>query len=183
MQGPARPFGARRLAFASGVGVPRIGCVVGPEELREAMRRFPAGIAVLTVHAEGRPLGVTVGSLVSLSLEPPLVGVSIGRSSQLHEPLLDAGRFVANVLAGDQAHLAQHFARSVPPIALWNGIPTRPSDLAEPLLEGALAWIECRTRAAHEAGDHTVFVADVLSTELGRPGPGLVYVDGEYRSL
>jgi 3-hydroxy-9,10-secoandrosta-1,3,5(10)-triene-9,17-dione monooxygenase reductase component len=164
-------------------GVPRIARVVGPDELREAMRRFPAGIAVLTLHAEGRPLGVTVGSLVSLSLEPPLVGVSIGRSSQLHEPFRDAGRFVVNVLAGDQAHLAQHFARSVPPIALWSGIPTRQTTFAEPLLDGALAWIECRTRAAHDAGDHTFFVADVLSTELGRWGPGLVYVGGEYRSL
>jgi flavin reductase (DIM6/NTAB) family NADH-FMN oxidoreductase RutF len=183
MQGPARPFGARGPAFASGCPVPRIGAVVGPEELREAMRRFPAGIAVLTLQAEGRAVGVTVGSVVSLSLEPPLLGVSIGRSSQLHEPLRDAGRFVVNVLAGDQAHLAQHFARSVPPIALWSGIPTRETTLAEPLLEGALAWIECRTRAAHDTGDHTFFVADVLSTELGRPEPGLVYVGGEYRSL
>jgi flavin reductase (DIM6/NTAB) family NADH-FMN oxidoreductase RutF len=157
--------------------------VVGAEELRAAMRRFPAGIAVLTLAAEGRPLGVTVGSLVSLSLEPPLVGVSIGRASQQHEPLRDAGRFVVNVLAGDQAHVAQHFARSVPPIALWHGIATRPGNGPEPLLEGALAWLECRTRAAHEAGDHTIFVADVLSTALGRARPGLVYVGGEYRSL
>jgi 3-hydroxy-9,10-secoandrosta-1,3,5(10)-triene-9,17-dione monooxygenase reductase component len=156
--------------------------VVGPDELRAAMRRFPAGIAVVTLVADGRAHGLTVGSLVSLSLEPPLVGVSIGHHSQLHEPLRDAGRFVVNVLAGDQAQLAQHFARSVPPIALWNGVATRPSDLAEPLLDGVLAWLECGVRSSHEAGDHTFFVADLISVELGRTGPGLVYVDGEYRS-
>ena len=147
------------------------------------MRRFPSGIAVVTLVAAGRPQGVTVGSLVSLSLEPALVGVSIGHHSQLHEPLREVGRFVVNVLAGDQAHVAQHFARSVPPIALWGGVATRPSDLPEPLLDGAVAWLECRARSSFEAGDHTIFVADVLSIELGRAGPGLAYVGGEYRSV
>jgi flavin reductase (DIM6/NTAB) family NADH-FMN oxidoreductase RutF len=156
--------------------------VVGPDELRAAMRRFPAGIAVVTLVADGRAHGLTVGSLVSLSLEPPLVGVSIGHHSQLHEPLRRAGRFAVNVLAGDQAHVAQHFARNVPPIALWDGVATRPSELPEPLLDGALAWLECTVRSGQDAGDHTVFVADVVSTELGRSGAGLVYVGGEYRS-
>jgi flavin reductase (DIM6/NTAB) family NADH-FMN oxidoreductase RutF len=157
--------------------------VVEPDELRAAMRRFPAGVAVVTLLDDDRPTGLTVGSLVSLSLEPPLVGVSIGHHSQLREPLRRAGRFVVNVLAGDQASVAQHFARSVPPIALWSGIATRESELPEPLLEGAVAWLECSVRSDHEAGDHTIFVADVLSTELGRPGPGLSYHGGEYRSV
>ncbi|MGH3132104.1 MAG: flavin reductase family protein [Gaiellaceae bacterium] len=152
------------------------------DELRHAMRRFAAGTVVVTVAADGLPLGLTVGSLVSLSLEPPLVGISIGHQSSVHEPLRQAGRFVVNVLAGDQAHLAQHFARSVPPIALWTGIGTRPGEYPEPLLEGALAWLECRTWAEYEAGDHTIFVGEVLSTELGRTGPALVYVGGGYRS-
>jgi flavin reductase (DIM6/NTAB) family NADH-FMN oxidoreductase RutF len=157
--------------------------VVGPDELRAAMRRFPAGIAVVTLVDDDRPTGLTVGSLVSLSLEPPLVGVSIGHHSQLREPMWRAGRFVVNILAGDQAHVAQHFARGAPPIALWSGVDIRPSDLPEPLLEGALAWLECGVRSQHEAGDHTFFVADLLSVELGRTGPGLTYHGGEYRSV
>ncbi len=146
------------------------------------MRRLPAGVAVLTLAVDGRTLGITVGSLVSLSLEPALVGVSIGRGSSVHEPLRGAGRFAVNVLGGDQEGLAQHFARSVPPIALWAGIELRPSSLPEPLLAGALAWLECATGAEHETGDHTLFVADVLSIELGRLGPGLVYLGGGYRA-
>jgi flavin reductase (DIM6/NTAB) family NADH-FMN oxidoreductase RutF len=145
------------------------------------MRRFPAPVAVVTVDAGELKYALTVGSLVSLSLEPPLVGVSIGHASQSHTPLRDAGRFAASLLAGDQAALAQHFARSVPPIALWEGVALRESALTEPLLEGALAWLECRVVSEHEAGDHTVFVAEVLSIELGRDAPGLVYVAGEYR--
>lgn len=151
------------------------------DDLRSAMRRFPAGISVVTVETEGVELGLTVGSLVSLSLEPPLVGISIGLDSSLHTPLRDAGRFLVNLLAGDQAEIARHFARSVPPIALWTGIARRASDLREPVIDGALGWLECRVAGEHPAGDHTIFVGEVLSIELGRPGSGLVYVEGEYR--
>lgn len=156
--------------------------MVTGDELREAMRPFAAGIVVVTVAVDDQELGLTVGSLVSLSLEPPLVGISIGLQSSLHEPLRRAGRFVVNVLAGDQARLAQHFSRSVPPIALWEGVGTRPSELPEPMLDGALAWMECGTVAELEAGDHTIFVGEVQSTELGRTGDALVYVRGSYSS-
>ena len=147
------------------------------------MRRFPTGVAVVTVFSEGRALGLTVGSLVSVALEPPLVGVSIGTSSTLHTPLRDAGRFAVSLLAGDQEGIAQHFARNAPPIALWEGIPTRESELPEPLVEDALAWLSCRVAGEHPAGDHTVFVGEVVSIELGRAGPALVYVGGGYASL
>ena len=147
------------------------------------MRRFPAGVAVVTVVSEGRGLGLTVGSLVSLSLEPPLVGMSIGNGSILHTPLRDAGRFAVSLLAGDQEAIAQHFARNAPPIALWEGIPARESELPEPLVDGALAWLECRVTGEHPAGDHTVFVGEVRWIELGRAGPALAYVGGGYASL
>lgn len=141
------------------------------------MRRFPSGICVLTVPV---PYGVTVGSLVSLSLEPALVGVSIGHEAQAHELVREARRFALSVLAGDQDALAQHFARSVPPIAQWHGIAVRESE-AGPLLEGAVAWLECSLASEHAAGDHTFFVAEVDRVELGRQAPGLVYRDGRYR--
>ncbi len=147
------------------------------------MRRFPAGVAVVTVVSEGRALGLTVGSLVSLSLEPPLVGISIGTGSILHTPLREEGRFAVSLLAGDQEGVAQHFARNAPPIALWEGVSTRASDLPEPLVDGALAWLECRVAGEHPAGDHTAFVGEVLSVELGRGGPALVYAGGGYRAL
>jgi flavin reductase (DIM6/NTAB) family NADH-FMN oxidoreductase RutF len=146
------------------------------------MRRGAAPVAVVTVDAGDLEYALTVGSLVSLSLEPALVGVSIGHASQSHTPLRDAGRFAVSLLAGDQEALAQHFARSVPPIALWEGIERHASELPEPLIEGALAWLECRVVAEHEAGDHTIFVAEVLSIELGRNAPALVYVGGKYHS-
>jgi flavin reductase len=151
------------------------------EELRRLMRRFPSGVAVVTVDADGERVGLTVASLVSLSLEPPLVGVAIGRNAALHELLRAAGAFAVSLLAGGQEAIAAHFARGVPPIALWAGVPTRPAaQTGAPLLDGALGWIECRTAAEHPVGDHTLFVGEVLTVEIGTPARPLVYVDQAY---
>jgi flavin reductase len=155
--------------------------VAGGEELRAAMRRFPAGVALVTVAVDGRRFGITVGSLVSLSLEPALVGISIGLQSSIYAPLSRAGRFAVNVLGAEQIGLAQHFARSgLPPLVAWNGVALRDSASPEPLVEGALAWLGCTTVGRHDVGDHTIFVGSVDSIELGDEGPGLSYVRGSF---
>jgi flavin reductase (DIM6/NTAB) family NADH-FMN oxidoreductase RutF len=156
--------------------------MVSGDELRDAMRAFPSGICVVTIELEGQRAGLTVGSLVSLSLEPPLVGFALGRQAQLHELLRGAGEFGVSLLRGEQEALAQHFARSVPPIALWTGIELREDVEGPPLLAGALGWLRCRVNAEHPAGDHTFFAGEVVWTELGRPGAGLVYVRHGYWS-
>jgi flavin reductase (DIM6/NTAB) family NADH-FMN oxidoreductase RutF len=157
---------------------------MGPEsDLRALMRRFPHGVAVLTVDAEGERLGLTVASLVSLSLEPPLVGVAVDRQAAMHELLRRAGGFALSLLADGQEWLAQHFARGVPPIAMWHGIASREGAAGAPLLVGALGWLECRLLSEHKTGDHTLFVGEVLSVELGEPAPPLVHVHSEYRTL
>lgn len=156
-----------------------IGAMTG-DELRETMRRFPAPVAVVTGADENEVFGLTVGSLVSLSLDPPLVGISVGKDSARHEPLRNAGAFAVSILSEHQAELAQHFARSgVPPIILWEGVPRR-EGVHGRLLEGALAWLECTTWAEYDAGDHTLFVGEVVSTEIGGAGRGLVYRDSTY---
>jgi flavin reductase (DIM6/NTAB) family NADH-FMN oxidoreductase RutF len=149
------------------------------------MGRFPAGVAVVTVSLRSQRVGLTVASLVSLSLEPPLVGFAVRRDAALHELVRDAGRLTVNMLAAGQESLAQHFARGVPPIALWSGIPLRDDSAdAPPELEGAVAWLRCNLRSEHETGDHTFFVAEVEETELapGDPRP-LVFHRQSYASL
>ncbi len=152
-------------------------------ELRALMQRFPTGVAVVAVDAEGDRLGLTVGTLVSLSLDPPLVGISIAREAALHELLRRAGGFALSLLAAGQEAVAQHFARGVPPIAHWHGIAHRQGSGGAPLIEGALGWLECRIWAEYEAGDHTFFVGEVLACDLGAATPPLVYVDRRYRPL
>jgi flavin reductase (DIM6/NTAB) family NADH-FMN oxidoreductase RutF len=152
------------------------------DELRSLLRRYPAGVAVVTVDASGQKLGLTIGSLVSLSFTPPLVGFAISRDAAMHELLREAGGCAVSLLAAGQDWLAQHFTRGVPPIAMWHGVATRPGAVGAPLLVGALGWLECSLRDEVAAGTHTFFVFDVERAELGEDVPPLVRVRGEYRT-
>jgi flavin reductase (DIM6/NTAB) family NADH-FMN oxidoreductase RutF len=154
--------------------------VATDDDLREVMRAFPSGICVVTIQYEQTRVGLTVGSLVSLSLEPPLVGFALGRQAQLHELLRGAGEFGVSLLAADQEAVAQHFARSVPPIAMWTGIELRDDIDGPPLIAGALGWLRCRVESEHPAGDHTFFVGGVEWTDVGTRRPALVYVRQGY---
>ena len=147
------------------------------------MRRFPTGVAVVTIDLEGERLGLTLGSVVSLSLEPPQVGISVSRNAALHELLRRSGRFSISLLAAGQEGLAQHFARGVPPIAIWHGVAVRDDTDGAPLLEGATGWLECRLSAELPTGDHTLFVGEVLRAERGSAPAPLVYSDGAYEAL
>ena len=154
---------------------------VGGEKLRELMRRFPAGVAVVSVDLGGERVGLTIGTLIPLSLEPPLVGFAVRREAALHELLRATSSFGASLLAAGQESLAQHFARGVPPIALWEGIEVREGD-GPPLLEGAIGWLTGRVSTEVPAGEDTFFVGEVVSVEDGAGERPLVYVDRRYGS-
>jgi flavin reductase len=150
------------------------------DELRAVMRRYPAGVAVVTVDAAGQRVGLTVATLVTLSLEPPLVGFAIARHAALHELLREAGGCAVSLLAAGQEHVAQHFARGVPPIAMWSGVPVEPGD-GPPLLSGAVGWLRCTLRSEQDAGTHSFFVAEVEEALPGSDELPLIRLGGEYR--
>ena len=152
------------------------------DELRAVMARFPAGVAVVTGELDGQRVGLTVASLVSLSLEPPLVGFAVRREAALHELLRDAGQFGVSMLAAGQEALAQHFARGVPPIALWERIPLRQTQ-GPPQLDGAVGWLLCRIESEHATGDHTFFVGAVERAEPGPAERPLVFHRQAYGAL
>lgn len=156
--------------------------MVDGDDLRSVMAGFPAGVAVVTVDLHGQRVGLTVASLVSLSLEPPLVGVAVRRDAALNELLREAGEFAVSLLAAGQEGLAQHFARGVPPIALWENIALRET-AGPPELAGATGWLRCRTTDVHETGDHTFFVGAVESAEAGAAERPLVFHRQGYTSL
>ena len=151
------------------------------DDLRALMRRFPAGVAVVGVELDGERLGLTVGTLIPLSLAPPLVGFAVRRQAALHELLRRSRRFGVSLLAEGQEKVAQHFARGVPPIALWEGIGVRDGD-GPPLLGGALGWLTGEVVEEVSAGEDTFFVGGVESIEAGVAGRPLVYVDQRYLS-
>ena len=151
------------------------------DALRALLGRFPSGVAVVTVDAGGQRVGLTVATLVGLSLEPPLVGFSVARQAALHELLREARRCAVSLLAAGQASLAEHFARGVPPIGMWEGIATEPS-VGSTLLSGALGWVECALHDEVRAGTHTLFVCEVERVVHGADGPALVRVRGGFAS-
>ena len=153
-----------------------------PDEVRSLLARYATGVAVVTVEAADHQLGLTLGSLVSLSLDPPLVGFAVSREAAMHELLREAGGCAISLLAAGQEWLAQHFARGVPPIAMWHGVATDQGAAGAPLLVGALGWLECAVREELAAGTHTFFVCGVLRVEEGPEAPALVRVRGAYAS-
>lgn len=148
---------------------------------RSLFRHWPTGVSVVVAESDGRRHGLTVSTLVSLSLEPRLVGISLARQASLHELLRDAGEWAASLLAGGQEELAKHFARSVPPIALWNGVEVREDDPR--LLAGAAGWLVARTVDELAAGDHTFFVGELVSVEEGSAATSLGHVHRKYVAL
>ena len=150
------------------------------DELRALLREVPAAVSVVTVQVGDQPAGLTVDSFMSLSLQPPLVGVALRRHAALHELLRQAGVFAVSILASGQEQLAQHFARGVPPIAHWTGIETTPGELGAPLIQDALGWIECRLVSDHEVGDHTLFVGEATAVRRGPGREALVHLRRAY---
>jgi flavin reductase (DIM6/NTAB) family NADH-FMN oxidoreductase RutF len=144
------------------------------------MRRFPTGVGVVTVDAAGQRVGLTIATVVTLSLEPPLVGVAVSHQAALHELVREAGGFSVSLLAAHQEAVAQHFARGVPPIAMWAGVDVEPGDGA-PLLSGAVGWVRCSLGPELEAGTHTFFVGEVLEALPGSSEPPLLRLEGSYR--
>ena len=151
-------------------------------EQRSLFRRWPAGVSIVVADVDGVRHGRTVSSLVSLSLDPPLVGISIAHSASIHELLRGAETWGVSVLSGAQEELAQRFARSgVPPLVLWDGVDLRHDDPR--LVAGAAGWIVARTVETVVAGDHTFFIGAVESIEEGTAPTTLVYAYRAYHAL
>ena len=151
-------------------------------EQRSLFRRWPAGVSIVIAEVDGVRHGRTVSSLVSLSLDPPLVGISVAQSASIHELLRSADTWAVSILGGGQEELAQRFSRSgVPPLVLWDGVETRDDDPR--LIDGAAGWLTARTVEMIVTGDHTFFVGHVESVEEGRAATTLVYAYRTYHGL
>lgn len=149
---------------------------------RTLLGHFATGITVITARGEdGRPIGMTASSLSSVSLSPPLVSICIDQEADSHKVLATARPFVVNLLAAGQEGLSRRFAGKQAPDR-FAGIGYQLSALDLPLLDGALAHIECEYFTCHHLGDHTLFVGRVIggSATEGRP---LLYYRGGYADL
>lgn len=153
---------------------------VDSAEFRRLLGRFATGVAIVTApDSDGNPAGMTVNTLTSVSLEPPLVSVCVERSADMHGVMERASTFVVNILESGQELLSRRFAVKHPD--RFEGVGFR-QDEGLILLEGVLAHITCETWSRLEAGDHTIFVGRVIggNTHNGQP---LLYYRGGYAGL
>lgn len=156
-----------------------------PEEhLRSCLGRFVTGVTVVTFDDDGDRHGITVNSFTSVSLKPPLVLVSVGRTAHSHDAL--RGRpFCVNVLGAEQEHVAKAFAGGDDSVPRWDDTADPPPDAVRevpPRLAGVLAWLNCRPWREYDGGDHTLFVGEVTGYAY-RDGEALAYANSRFTTV
>ncbi len=158
---------------------------INPAAFRKAMGAFATGVTIITVDLEGEVHGMTANAFASVSLDPMLVLVCVDHSTRTHAHLHAKKRFGVNVLCEDQRAISEYYAR-----------PERSHENAEaeagarfdrtrhgtPVLHGSLAYLECRLHSAQDAGDHTIFIAEVEDVVV-QDGDPLLFFRGKYRRV
>jgi flavin reductase (DIM6/NTAB) family NADH-FMN oxidoreductase RutF len=153
--------------------------VFEPSEFRRILGHWVTGVAVVAARSTaGKLCGLTANAVTSVSLDPPLVLACIEKSADSHDCIREGGAFSINVLASDQERLARRFAAWDIP-EKFEGIAHMAGVTGAPILEDALAWVECRVHAEHTAGDHTIFIGEVVGGDA-REGTPLLYYRGGY---
>jgi flavin reductase (DIM6/NTAB) family NADH-FMN oxidoreductase RutF len=157
--------------------------VVDPDTFRATLGRFASGVTVLTaVDAEGGDHGMTVSAFCSLSLDPPLVLACVDHKAGMHDLFVDGTPFVVNVLAAGQEALSRRFATGDQGDR-FAGVGYQRAPGGAAVLEGVLAWLDCRVAARHPGGDHTIVVGAVQEAGTHDAQRPLLYYRSGYASL
>ncbi|MBX6376971.1 MAG: flavin reductase [Clostridia bacterium] len=151
-----------------------------PQTFRKVLGRFATGVTVVTATGDRGAHGMTVNAFSSVSLEPPLVLVCLDHRSETCGVVRDTGRFAISILGQKQRPVSDFFAQK----GDKTGFPFRTGPAGLPLVEEALAYLECRVVAAHEAGDHTIFVGEVVDGAVeDEDDLPLIFFASRYRRL
>jgi flavin reductase (DIM6/NTAB) family NADH-FMN oxidoreductase RutF len=155
---------------------------IDPDTFRSVLGRFASGITVVTTRdSDQRDVGMTVSAFCSVSLRPPLVQVCVDHEASLHAALLQNQRYAVSILGAEQEALSRRFSAAYS-TRRFDGIGYRRGESGMLLLDDALAHLECRLVASHDAGDHTLFIGEVESASA-RTGQPLLYYRGGYTQL
>jgi flavin reductase (DIM6/NTAB) family NADH-FMN oxidoreductase RutF len=167
---------------------------IDPELLRLVMRHWPTGVSILASRDETASHGMTVNSFTSVSLEPPLVLASIEHGVRTHDLVEASGVFAISFLCEGQQWISDRFAgRETEAGDRFEGLPTITAATGAPILAENLGYLDCRVVAAHPAGNHTIFIAEVVAANTGaahvteRTGDDgvrpLLYFNRDYRQM
>ena len=147
-----------------------------PEQLRHAMRAWTTGVAIITATHAGQRHGMTINSFTSLTLEPPVISVTLKRLTHTHELVEKSGEFSITILAADQGNLSDLFAGKMPEITdRLEGLETKTLHMDAPLLKGGLAFFNCRVLNSIPVGENTHYLAEVIAAQGEGEGDPLVY--------
>jgi flavin reductase (DIM6/NTAB) family NADH-FMN oxidoreductase RutF len=153
----------------------------GREDFRRAMSRFATGVTLITTRLGDELHGMTANAVTSLSLDPMLVLVCVDKTADTHDILSRAGVFAVNILNREQAEISNRFAKKEFDGAHGLGdLPHAFAVTGAPIIEGALAYLDCRTVTEHHGGDHTIFIGEVAEARELSDGVPLVFYRGKY---
>ena len=154
------------------------------DQLRSAMRAWTSGVTIVTATSEGQQHGMTVSSFTSISLDPPLIVISLQTASRTHDVVVKAGAFGVTILAVDQQELSERFAsRHASMGERLDGLEIETLVTGAPLIKGGLAYLDCRVRQSIPSGMNTLFIAEVVAVRGDDHDAPLVYHDRTYHQL
>jgi len=155
------------------------------KDFRAAVGAFATGVTVVTTRGEQHDYGMTANAFSSVSLDPPLVLVCVMANSEGSAHIERNGCFAVNVLEGSQEPLSRYFASRDRPRGqdAFSEVPHTTAASGSPILDGAIAYLDCRTHATHGAGDHQIFVGEVLDMGFDPDRQPLLFHGGQYRLI
>ena len=152
-------------------------------DFRSALGSFATGITVITTRGEDHLFGMTANAFSSVSLDPPLVLVCVITGTTGAEAIEGNGIFAVNVLGSNQEPVSRYFASKDRPRGLdaFSEIPHTTAATGSPILEGAAGFLDCRLHGTHEAGDHVIFIGEVLALGFDPEVDPILFHSGRYR--
>jgi flavin-dependent trigonelline monooxygenase, reductase component len=153
--------------------------------MRKLRGLFASGVSVVTTVNESRLKGITVSAFVEVSLDPPLVLICVANEAESRALLETSKVFAVNILSDDQEFLSERFAARAPLVNdRFEGVPYHIASTGAPILDGSIAWYDCRVESIHDGGDHTVFIGRVEAIGFGSEArKPLVYYANQYTRL
>lgn len=150
-------------------------------ELKQAFSLYATGVALATTCVDDQPVGITVNSFSSVSIDPPLVLFSVNKALRSHDLFRSAPGFAINILGKNHKELSNRFARSG--ADKWSGLDVAKGRAGGILLPDAISSFDCRRYQAHDSGDHTIFVGEVLAISRSGQQEPLLYFRSSYQEL
>lgn len=153
--------------------------------LRDLMARFATGVSVVSARHGPLLAGMTANAIASISIDPPLMMASIARKAETHGAIIGSHAFSISILAADQQALAECFARPTTASKLTGfcGAAWHEAETGSPILEGALAYFDCRLLERHDGGDHTIFIGEIVAAGYREDAEPLLWYASGYRRL